>query len=129
MIILQLAIILAFLGFGELIVCLTEVPVPSSIIGMLSLAFALQLKIVRLRWVNSVAEFLTRNIGFFFIPAGISLMQHFNIIASEWLPIVVAAVLSTAIVLSVTGRVHQFIRNTTSRHNNHNDQNHVSVDA
>lgn len=110
MIILQLAVIFAFLGLGELTVTLTGLPLPSSIVGMLALTLALQLRIVRLRWVNGAAEILTRNIGFFFIPAGVSLMLHFDIIARHWMPIVVASVVSTILVLFITGTVHQLSR-------------------
>ncbi len=124
MIILQLAIIFAFLGLGELLVAVTGMPLPSSIVGMLALTLALQLRVVRLRWVSGVAEILTRNIGFFFIPAGVSLMLHFGIIARHWLPIVVASAVSTVIVLFVTGMVHQFARKTfahTHKHQSHDN--------
>lgn len=128
MIIVQLAIIFAFLGLGELIVSLSEIPVPSSIIGMLSLTLSLQLKVVRLRWVSGVAEFMTRNLGFFFIPAGVSLMLYFDIIAKEWIPIVTASALSTVIVLYITGHVHQRLRKMIS-HNTHSEKKDVQISA
>ena len=51
MVILQCAVIFAFLALGELVVWLTGVSIPSSIIGMLLLALSLQLRIIKLRHV------------------------------------------------------------------------------
>ncbi|MDE7142313.1 MAG: CidA/LrgA family protein, partial [Muribaculaceae bacterium] len=82
--ILQCAVIFAFLALGELVVWLTGVPVPSSIIGMVALAAALKLRLVRLMWVDKVADFLVRNLGFFFVPAGVGVMRCFDIISKEW---------------------------------------------
>ena len=67
MVILQLAVLFTFLAAGELVVWLTGVLMPSSIIGMLLLTLALKLRIVRLRHVEGVADFLVSNLGFFFV--------------------------------------------------------------
>lgn len=120
MILLQLLIIFAFLAIGELVVWLTDVPIPSSIIGLLLLTAALHLKIVKLRQVEGVADFLVKNLGFFFVPAGIGVMVHFDLIAKQWMPIVVASVVSIVVVLGVTGWVHQICRRYFSR-NEHSD--------
>lgn len=118
--ILQCAVLFAFLALGELIVYLTGVPVPASIIGMLLLTLALQTRIVKLRHVAGVADFLVKNLGFFFVPAGVALMLHFDLIKQQWLPILGASAVSTVIVLAVTGWMHQLIRKCTT----HNDTAH-----
>lgn len=110
MIILQLAVLFLFLALGELAVWATGIPVPSSIIGMLMLTAALQCGFVRLRHVEGVADFLVRNLGFFFVPAGVGLMEYFDLIGEQWMPIVVASAVSTIVVLGVTGQFHQIIR-------------------
>lgn len=110
----QCAIIFGCLALGELIVWLTGVKLPSSVIGMLLLTLFLKLKIVRLEWVKGISDFLVDNLGFFFVPAGVALMTCFDLIREEWLPIVVATVISTAIVLVVTGWVHQLIHKVFS---------------
>ena len=107
MMIRQLAILFGCLAFGELIVYLTHVPLPSSIIGMIMLALLLKLKVIRLEWVRSISDFLVSNIGFFFVPPGVAIMLYFDIIKAQFLPIVVASVVSTVLVLAVTGWVHQ----------------------
>ena len=114
--ILQCAVLFAFLALGELIVWLTDIPIPASIIGMLLLTAALRLRIVRLNQVAGAADFLVKNLGFFFVPPGVALMLHFNLIKDQWLPITVATVASTVIVLAVTGWAHQLTRKHIARH-------------
>lgn len=106
----QCGVLFAFLTIGELIVWLTGVPLPSSVIGMVALAASLKAGIVKLRQVERVANFLVHNLGFFFVPAGIGIMNCLGILQQEWLPIVAAAVLSTVVIIVVTGRVHQWAR-------------------
>ncbi len=107
MMIRQLAIIFGCLALGEFLIWLTHIPLPSSIVGMLLLTLLLKLKVIRLEWVRSISDFLVSNIGFFFVPPGVAIMLYFNIIKAQFLPIVVASVVSTVLVLAVTGWVHQ----------------------
>ncbi len=110
MMIRQCAILFGCLAIGELIVYLTGVKLPSSIIGMLCLTLFLKLGWVKLQWVQGMSDFLVANLGFFFVPPGVALMLHFRVISAEWLPIVTASVISTLLVLIVTGWVHQLTR-------------------
>ncbi len=95
---------------GELLVWLTGVRLPGSVIGMLLLTAFLQLGWVKLEWIKGLSDFLVSNMGFFFVPPGVALMLYFDLIAAEFWPIVVATVVSTVLVLVVTGHVHQWIR-------------------
>ena len=112
MMIRQLAILFGCLALGELIITLTHIPLPSSIIGMLLLTLFLKLKIIHLEWVRSISDFLVTNIGFFFVPPGVAIMLYFDIIKAQFLPIVTASVVSTVLVLAITGWVHQFYGRT-----------------
>ncbi len=123
--ILQCAVLFAFLALGELTVWLTGVPVPSSIIGMLFIAASLKAGWVRLESVDKVADFLVRNLGFFFVPAGVGVMRCFGIIRDQWIPIVGATIISTFIIIAVTGWIHQFIRRSLSR--NHSQGRHHGI--
>ena len=59
---------------------------------------------------RSTADFLIANLGFFFVPPGVALMLYFDVIASEFWPIVTASIISTLLVIVVTGWVHQLTR-------------------
>lgn len=108
MMIRQLAIIFGCLALGELVIYLTGIPLPSSIVGMLLLTMLLKLKVIRLEWVRSISDFLVGNIGFFFVPPGVAVMLYFDLIKAELVPILAASVISTILVLAVTGWMHQF---------------------
>ena len=54
--ILQCAVLFAFMALGEFVVYFTGVPIPSSIVGMILLAVALKLRVVREMWVNKISE-------------------------------------------------------------------------
>ena len=88
---------------------LTGLKLPSSIIGMLVLTLLLKAKIIKLEWVRGLTDFLIANLGFFFVPPGVALMLHFDLIKAELIPIVGATLVSTALVLLVTGHTHQMV--------------------
>lgn len=106
----QCSILFGCLALGELIVFLTEIKLPSSIIGMLLLTPFLKLGWIKLEWVQGLSNFLVANLGFFFVPPGVALMLYFDIIAAEFWPIVIATLISTILVLVTTGWVHQLVR-------------------
>jgi len=106
----QCFILFGCLAIGELIVYLTGIKLPASIIGMLSLTLFLKLKWIKLEWVQGLSDFLVANLGFFFVPPGVALMLYFDVISAQFIPIAVATIVSTILVLVVTGWAHQFIR-------------------
>ena len=102
-------ILFGCLASGELIVRLKGVKLPASIIGMLILTLLLKLKVIKLEWVRGLTDFLIANLGFFFVPPGVALMLYFDLIKAEILPIALATLLSTIIVLLITGQTHQTV--------------------
>ena len=105
----QCFILFGCLALGELTVWLTGVKLPASIIGMLLLTLLLKLKVVKLDWVRGLTDFLIANLGFFFVPPGVALMLYFDLIKAEIVPITLATLLSTIIVLIITGHTHQVV--------------------
>lgn len=103
----QFAVIFGCLALGEFAVSLTGVRLPSSIIGMLFLALFLELGWIKLKWVQTLSDFLVGNLGFFFIPPGVAIMLYFDVITAEFLPVLVATVVSTVLVFVATGWAHQ----------------------
>lgn len=54
---------------------------PGSLIGMIILFLFLNFKIIKIDTIASVGSFFVDNMGFFFIPAAVSIMSYFDIIA------------------------------------------------
>ena len=105
----QCFILFGCMAAGELITMLTGVKLPSSIIGMLLLTLLLKVKVIKLEWVRGLTDFLIANLGFFFVPPGVALMLYFDLIKAEIVPIALATLLSTIIVLLITGHTHQVV--------------------
>jgi len=105
----QFFVIFGCLALGEFIVWATGIKLPSSIIGMLLLTLFLKLGWVKLKWVEHLSELLIANLGFFFVPPGVALILYLDLIKAQWFPIVTATVVSTLLVLVVTGQMHQLV--------------------
>lgn len=101
------AVLLSFQLLGELAVRGLHWPVPGNVIGMALLLAALILGLVRLEWVTEAAELLLTHMALLFVPVGVGVMLYFDVIAREWLPILAATILSTFVVMAVTGHVAQ----------------------
>ena len=105
----QFFVIFGCLALGEVIVWATGIKLPSSIIGMLILTLLLKLGWVKLGWVERLSQLLISNLGFFFVPPGVALILYLDLIKAQWFPIVTATVVSTLLVLVVTGQMHQLV--------------------
>jgi holin-like protein len=106
----QCAIIFGCLFAGELLVYVTGIKIPSSIIGMLLLTTLLELRIIRLQHVKAISDLFVSNMVFFFIPPGVAIMLYFDVLKKELAAILVSSVISTLVVLAVTGWVYQKIK-------------------
>jgi holin-like protein len=104
---LALAVLGLFLAAGTLVADGARLPVPGSVVGMVLLTGALQLRWIRLAWVRPAADLLLRHMGLLFVPPGVAVMVHAELIRAEWLPIVAGSVVSTVVVLVVVGRIQQ----------------------
>jgi holin-like protein len=104
-----LAILLGFQFVGEVLSRWLAVPVPGSVLGMGLLLAALGAGVVSLAWIAEGAELLLAHLALFFIPAGVGVMVHFDLLRTQWLPVVIATVVSTFVVMAVTGWVEGFL--------------------
>ncbi|WP_432696333.1 CidA/LrgA family protein [Marinobacterium sp. YM272] len=105
----MLAGLLILLGFqlaGELLVVALGLSVPGPVLGMLFLVIYLMLnRGVVPESLRTVADALLSNLALLFVPAGVGVMVHLDLIGRQWLVFGVTLVLSTAITMGVTGWV------------------------
>ncbi|BCR05149.1 CidA/LrgA family protein [Desulfuromonas versatilis] len=99
------AILLALQFLGEMISRGFGIPVPGNVLGMGLMLLALATGIVKVEWVREATDLLLSHLALFFVPAGVGVMVYFELIGREWLPIVVATLVSTFVVMAVTGWV------------------------
>ena len=95
----QLMIIFMISLVGEGISSVFHLPVPASIIGLVLLFLALQFKLLRLRHISMVGNFLLANMTILFLPPAVGIMDKFQVIAPYLLPIIL--IVLGAIVLNV----------------------------
>ncbi|EGG40077.1 murein hydrolase regulator LrgA [Streptococcus sanguinis SK1087] len=95
----QLMIIFMISLVGEGISSVFHLFVPGSIIGLVLLFLALQFKLLRLRHISMVGNFLLANMTILFLPPAVGIMDKFQVIAPYLLPIIL--IVLGAIVLNV----------------------------
>lgn len=94
---------------GEVIARLAGLPIPGPVVGMLLLFIGLVIRRGVPENLEKTGTTLLSHLSLLFIPAGVGVMVHLKLIAGEWLPILVALVISTALTLAVTGLVMQIL--------------------
>ncbi|MBN2652064.1 MAG: CidA/LrgA family protein [Spirochaetales bacterium] len=99
----QLTLIIGLFLIGDFCSNVLHFPLPGNIIGMLLLLFLLITKIVKLSMVEDVADFFLNHLAFFFIPAGVRLMNTFGLISSSIIRIMLICIFTTFLVIVTTG--------------------------
>ena len=106
----QLMIIFMISLVGEGISSVFHLPVPGSIIGLVLLFLALQFKLLRLRHISMVGNFLLANMTILFLPPAVGIMDKFQVIAPYLLPIILIVLGAIVLNVCVTAVVVQLIK-------------------
>lgn len=105
----QFLIIIVISFVGELCNKLIPLPIPASIYGLVILFVALMTGIIKLEHVKETGKFLIEIMPLMFIPAAVGLLDSWNVLKPIWLPVVAITLITTVLVMVVTGRVTQFV--------------------
>lgn len=117
----QLMIILIVSLFSEFLEYIIPLSVPASVYGLVLMVFLLCTHIVKLEMVEDVADFMLSIMPFFFVAPTVSLMTSFDILKGRVLVLVVMCILSSVVVIAVTGSLAQLVirlrrRNKEDKH-------------
>lgn len=107
--VLQFLIIMVFAFVGELLHYFIPLPIPASIYGIVLLFLALELKVVKVSDIEQTSSFLIAIMPLMFLPPAVGVIESWDLIQEAWLPYVVVTVVSTVVVMAVSGRVTQRI--------------------
>ncbi len=113
----QFSIILAISFLGEVINRLVPLPVPAGIYALLLMLLCLQMKLFSSKAVKEVGTFLVEIMPIMFIPAAVGLLPLWTVFKPVLVPFVVITVVSTFLVMIVTGRVTQMLIRLDKRRN------------
>jgi holin-like protein len=94
--------LLLFQCAGEALVRVAGLAVPGPVAGMALLAVALLARRRTPDALTVAADGLAQHLSLLFVPAGVGVMLHVRRLESEWLPIVVALVVSTVLAIAAT---------------------------
>jgi putative effector of murein hydrolase LrgA (UPF0299 family) len=94
-----ITLLLCYQLAGEVLVVALGLPLPGPVLGMLLLLATLVLRASTAATVEAPAEGLLGHLSLLFVPAGVGVMVHGQRLGGEWLPIVVALVVSTLLTL------------------------------
>ena len=103
----SLAVILLLQLLGEIVVQLSGAPIPGPVVGTLLLTLVLSLCGQIPQRLRQTCQDLLAHLALLFVPAGVGVMLHIERVSAEWLPLLVAIVLSTWLTLGVTAWVMQ----------------------
>ena len=79
-ILLQIGVVFGLYWVSQCIEQVLPIPFPASVISLLLLLILLLTRIVRVDHVREKADFLLGNLGFFFVPVSVSIMNYAGII-------------------------------------------------
>lgn len=98
----QIAVIFAICWVSVGIEALLPFSFPASVIGMLLLFLLLSCRVIKIHHIREKSDFLLNNMAFFFIPAGVSVINYFDVLASNLVPLLVICAVSTLLTFAAT---------------------------
>ncbi len=115
----QTGIIFAITLIGEILARILPLPVPGSIYGLVLLFFLLFSGILKLKYVEGAGNFFLTILPFLFISNCVSLMDSMELLGNHAVVIVLLTIISTLLVMIVTGGVAQLCMNHKKKREMH----------
>ncbi len=101
-IILQIGVVLAICLLGEGVSLLLPIPFPGSVIAMILLFLLLLSGLLRPEHIRQKSDFLLQNMAFFFIPAGVGIMEYAEDLLPFLLPLLLICVITTVLTFAAS---------------------------
>lgn len=105
----QLTVIMTVSFAGELLNSLLPLPVPGSVYGLILMFLCLMTGFIKLEQVEDVGGFLVKIMPVFFIGPSVSLITVMGGLADRLVPILTVCIVSTIVIMAVTGLVAQAV--------------------
>lgn len=98
----QFGIIFTICWLGTVMEHLLPFAFPASVIAMLLLLLCLLSGVLKAEHIQEKSDFLLANMAFFFIPAGVNVINYLDILKASWLPLLVICLVTTVITFAAT---------------------------
>ncbi len=83
--------------------------IPGSVIGLFILFILLMTGVLKTNFIKKGANFMLDHLVLFFIPAMVGIVNYLDIFTGNGLWLIMITVLSTLIVLVISGKVSEFL--------------------
>lgn len=77
-------------------------PIPATVIGLILLLICLLTGILKIEHIKEKSDFLLGNMAFFFVPAGVGIINYFDLLKDTWLLLLIICVISTIVTFAAT---------------------------
>ena len=98
----QIGLLFGVCLVGQTISVFLPVPFPGSVLSMIILFLLLFSGVVKVDHIKQKADFLLKNMAFFFIPAGVGILLSFDLIKNNILPLLIIVVVTTILTFGAT---------------------------
>ena len=98
---------------------------PASLYGMVFYAIFLQINWVSAERVSATNQWLVRHMGVCFVPAGVGIINHFQLMQQHGIALISIIFISTFILLTVIGYLSERFLITPSHSHSHKDTSQV----
>lgn len=101
-ILLQIGVVFGLYWVSQCIEQVLPIPFPASVISLLLLLALLLARVIKVDHVREKADFLLGNLGFFFVPVSVSIMNYAGLIRQHAAAFLTICVVSTVLTYAVT---------------------------
>ncbi len=101
-IMLQIGVVLGICLLGEGISLLLPIAFPGSVISMILLFLLLLTGLLRPDHIRQKSDFLLQNMAFFFIPAGVGIMEYADVLLPVVLPLLFICLITTVLTFAAS---------------------------
>lgn len=101
-IIVQVGLIFAICWVSQIVEALLPFDFPASVIGMAVLFLLLALRVLKVEHIREKSDFLLSNMAFFFVPAGVSIINYFDVLKSSAVQLLIICIVTTILTFAAT---------------------------
>lgn len=96
-IMLQIGIVFVLCFAGEGISGILPFAFPGSVISMILLFLLLLCKVIKIEHLKEKTDFMLQNMAFFFIPAGVGLINYYDVMKGSIVPLLFICLITTVL--------------------------------
>lgn len=112
----QIGLLFGVCLLGQAISAFLPISFPGSVLSMIILFILLFFRVIKVDHIRQKADFLLKNMSFFFIPAGIGILSSFDLIRSSILPLITVIIVTTILTFGATALTVQGVITLQERH-------------